>query len=27
VQILGPDATLLGGDLLPGFSCPVAAFF
>ncbi len=27
VQILGPGDTLLGGDLLPGFSCPVAAFF
>jgi Uma2 family endonuclease len=26
-QILGPDDTLLGGELLPGFSCPVAAFF
>jgi Uma2 family endonuclease len=27
VQILGPDDTLVGGDLLPGFTCPVAAFF
>jgi Uma2 family endonuclease len=27
VQILGPDATLSGEDVLPGFSCPVAAFF
>jgi len=27
VQILGPDDTLIGGDLLPGFTCPVAAFF
>jgi Uma2 family endonuclease len=27
VQILGPDDTLIGGDLLPGFSCPVGAFF
>ncbi|HXO30187.1 MAG TPA: Uma2 family endonuclease [Thermoanaerobaculia bacterium] len=27
VQILGPGDTLTGEDLLPGFSCPVAAFF
>jgi Uma2 family endonuclease len=27
VQILGPGDTLGGGDLLPGFSCPVAALF
>jgi Uma2 family endonuclease len=27
VQILGPDDTLSGDDVLPGFSCPVAAFF
>jgi Uma2 family endonuclease len=27
VQILGPDDTLISGDLLPGFSCPIAAFF
>jgi len=26
-QILGPDDTLSGEDVLPGFSCPVAAFF
>ncbi|SRR5258707_608878 len=26
-QILGPADTLSGEDLLPGFSCPVAAFF
>lgn len=25
VQILGPDDTLSGDDVLPGFSCPVAA--
>lgn len=27
VQILGPGDTLTGEDLLPGFSCPVAALF
>jgi len=27
VQILGPGDTLIGGDLVPGFSCPVAALF
>jgi Uma2 family endonuclease len=27
VQILGPDDTLSGEDVLPGFSCPVAVFF
>ena len=27
VQILGPDDTLAGEEVLPGFSCPVAAFF
>jgi Uma2 family endonuclease len=27
VQILGPGDTVTGGDLLPGFSCQVSAFF
>jgi Uma2 family endonuclease len=27
VQILGPGDTLSGEDVVPGFSCPVAAFF
>jgi len=27
VQILGPGDTLSGDDVLPGFSCPVTAFF
>ena len=27
VQILGPGDTLTGEDVLPGFSCPVAALF
>jgi Uma2 family endonuclease len=27
VQILGGGETISGGDLLPGFSCPVAALF
>jgi len=27
VQILGPGDTLTGEDMLPGFSCPVAALF
>lgn len=25
--VLWEDATLTGGDVLPGFSCPVAEFF
>ncbi len=27
VQIVGTEATLTGGDILPGFSCPVAELF
>jgi Uma2 family endonuclease len=27
VQILGPEDTLTGDDVLPGFSCPVAELF
>jgi Uma2 family endonuclease len=27
VQVLGPDDTLDGGDVLPGFSCKVSEFF
>lgn len=27
VQVLGGGEMISGGDLLPGFSCPVAALF
>jgi len=27
LQVLGPDETLDGGDVLPGFSCKVSEFF